>query len=48
MLLLCLHITNLLGYVLFLAISLFLMCAVPLLIYQCRRPHWKTTGRYES
>ncbi len=43
-----LHITNLLGYVLFLAISLFLMCAVPLLIYQCRRPHWKTTGRYES
>lgn len=34
-------ITNPTGYVLFLAVSLFLMCTVPLIIYYYRKPHWK-------
>ncbi len=36
-----LEVGSLLFYTLFLIIGLFIMCAIPLIIYQCRKPHWK-------
>ncbi len=41
------HIENVLFYELFLAIGLLLMCAIPLLIYQMRKPSWFKNSKHE-
>lgn len=35
-----LEITNTIFYVSFLLVGLIIMCSIPLIIYQCRKPHW--------
>jgi len=43
-----LHIDNVLFYDLFLGIGLLLMCAIPLIIYQMRKPSWFKNSKHES
>jgi putative glutamate/gamma-aminobutyrate antiporter len=38
-----LNVGSLLFYVLFLVVGLTIMCAIPIVIFECRKPHWMVT-----